>query len=148
MIRALLSQRACHLNLAAEPRSVDGLRETDEEALIRVLLEMEVPKPTADEAACRRYYETNIGRFRGPDLFEPLHILFQAPRDDKAAYAAAEQRAEAVLAQLKIGPGDFESLARALSVSTRPCPPAIPGAGPPGPRHGGNAGAGRAGPGG
>ena len=61
-----------------EPRSENGLRETEEEALIRMLLETEVMTPTAEEADCRRYYQSNLSRFRSPDLYEPLHILFKA----------------------------------------------------------------------
>lgn len=123
VVRTLLSQRARELKLVAEPRSVEGLRETEEEALIRVLLETEVRTPTADEATCRRYYQANLSRFRGPELFEPLHILFQAARDDKAAYAAAVQRAEAVLERLRSRPGDFERFARDMS----DCPSASEG---------------------
>jgi peptidyl-prolyl cis-trans isomerase C len=123
VIRTLLSQRARDLNLAAEPRAVGGLRETGEEALIRVLLETEVRTPVADEATCRRYYQANLSRFRGPDLFEPLHILFQASRGDVAAYSTAVARAESVLDKLKTRPSDFESLARAMS----DCPSASEG---------------------
>src|SRR6266567_1783975 len=53
VVRELLSQRALALGLVAEPRSENGLRETDEEALIRMLLEAEVKTPTAEEADCR-----------------------------------------------------------------------------------------------
>jgi len=115
VVRALLLQRARSLRLTAEPQSENGLRETEEEALIRQLLEAEVRTPTADEAACRRYYQSNLPRFRGPDLFEPLHILFQADRDDGAAYARAVERASAVLEDVNAAPTSFERLARALS---------------------------------
>ena len=74
VVRELLSQRARAPHLAAQPQSENGLRETEDEASIRVLLETEVRTPTADEAACHRYYQANKARFRSPDLFEPLHI--------------------------------------------------------------------------
>ncbi len=122
-IRALLAQRAAALGIAATPRSEDGLRETEQEALIRALLEAELRTPTADEASCRRYYEANPARFRSPDLFEPLHILFQADRRDAAAYATALARAEAALAELQAAPERFEDLARAVS----DCPSAAAG---------------------
>jgi peptidyl-prolyl cis-trans isomerase C len=115
VVRELLLQRARAINLTAEPLSENGLRETEDEALIRVLLEAEVTTPKADEATCRRYYQANQARFRSPDLFEPLHILFQATRDDEAAYTQAVARAEAVLAELKSAPDRFEAIARALS---------------------------------
>lgn len=123
VVRELLSQRAQALELVPEPRSENGMRETDEEALIRMLLETEVKTPTAGEAECRRYYNSNIARFRSPDLYEPLHILFKAPQDDEAAYALAVERAEAVLRDVKVAPNRFESLARILS----DCPSASEG---------------------
>jgi peptidyl-prolyl cis-trans isomerase C len=123
VVQELLLQRARVLGLIAKPAEKDGLRETEDEALIRVLLETEVRTPQADEAACRRYYEANKGRFRSPDLFEPVHILFQADRRDEAAYATALSRAEAALAEVTQAPGRFESLARTLS----DCPSASEG---------------------
>jgi peptidyl-prolyl cis-trans isomerase C len=105
VVRELLLQRAVMLGLTAEPRSDGGLRESDDEALIRTLLETEVRTPKADDEACRRYYQANRSRFRSPDTFEPLHILFQASRDDEASYADALARAEAVLVELRAAPG-------------------------------------------
>ena len=123
VVRELLAQRAHALELVPEPRAGNGLRETDEEALIRMLLEAEVRTPTAEEADCRRYYQSNLDRFRGPDLYEPLHILFKAPRDDEAAYAVAVERAAAALEEVKAAPANFENLARVLS----DCPSAAEG---------------------
>ena len=123
IVRELLMQRAWALHLVAGPRMTDGLRETDEEALIREVLEREVAMPRADEAACRRYYLANPTRFHSPDLYEPLHILFKASRDDVESYTRAAVRAEAVLAQLREAPERFESIARALSE----CPSAANG---------------------
>ena len=105
------------------PRVQDGARETDEEALIRLLLESEVRTPRADEAVCRRYYDSHPARFRSPDLFEPAHILFKARREDAAAYGKALAQAEAVLAELLKHPDRFEALARSLS----DCPSATEG---------------------
>jgi peptidyl-prolyl cis-trans isomerase C len=123
VVRELLSQRAAALGLVAEPRSENGLRETDEEALIRMLLEAEVKTPSADEADCRRYYQSNLARFRSPDLYEPLHILFKAAREDEVAYAQAVVQAEIVLAEVKLAPERFEDIAKALSA----CPSASDG---------------------
>jgi peptidyl-prolyl cis-trans isomerase C len=69
VVRELLSQRARALALVPEPRTENGLRETDEEALIRMLLEAEVRTPMAEEEDCRRYYKANLARFRSPDLY-------------------------------------------------------------------------------
>lgn len=123
IVRELLLQRARSLNLTARPLCDDGARETEEEALIRALLATEVTTPRADEAACRRYYEANLNRFRAPDLFEPLHILFKAARDDAAAFAQAVARAEIVLSEVKAAPDRFAGLASALS----DCPSATQG---------------------
>ena len=115
VVRELLAQRARALGLVAEPRSDAGLRETSEEALIRTLLETEVITPSANEADCRRYYQSNLARFRSPDLYEPLHILFKAAREDEAAYAQAVVQAEIVLAEVKQAPDRFEAIAGTLS---------------------------------
>jgi peptidyl-prolyl cis-trans isomerase C len=123
VVRELLCQRAHALGLVPEPRSENGLRETDEDASIRMLLEAEVETPTAEEADCRRYYNANLARFRGPDLYEPLHILFKAAQADAVAYAAAVERAVAALAGVKAAPANFEPIARALS----DCPSATEG---------------------
>lgn len=123
VIRELLLQRARALHLAAEPRSDSGLRETEEEALIRALLEADVHTPRASEAECRRYYDANPAKFRSAELFEPQHILFKAPRDDAAAYATALTRAESVLAEVQAAPDRFADMARALSA----CPSAQDG---------------------
>lgn len=50
IIRELLLQRARALGPTRAPRWEDGLRETEEEAVIGALLETEVRTPTADEA--------------------------------------------------------------------------------------------------
>jgi peptidyl-prolyl cis-trans isomerase C len=123
VIRELLLQRAWALDLVADPRTEDGARETDEESLIRLLLEREVITPKADDGVCRRYYDSNQARFRGPDLFEPAHILFKGRRDDADAYAKADAQAAAVLMELQQHPDRFDSLARSLS----DCPSATEG---------------------
>lgn len=115
VIRELLLQRANKLGLTSVPIEQDGVRETDEESVIRIVLEREVHTPRADEATCRRYFEINQARFMTPDLFEPAHILFKVHRDDKAAFGLAFAQAETVLAQLIQHPERFESLARSLS---------------------------------
>ncbi|HEV2677141.1 MAG TPA: peptidylprolyl isomerase [Aliidongia sp.] len=123
VIRELLLQQAWALDLTAEPRLQDGARETEEEALIRTLLEREIRTPNADETVCRRYYDGHLARFRSPDLYEPAHILFKARQDDAVAYDKAVDQAEGLLAELMKHPGRFDSLARSLS----DCPSATEG---------------------
>lgn len=115
VIRQLLLQRARALGLVAMPRSENGLRETEEEALIRTLLAAEVRTPTASDAECRRYYQANPGKFRSPELFQPQHILFKAPRDDTSAFTLALHRATQVLAAVQATPEQFSSLAATFS---------------------------------
>jgi peptidyl-prolyl cis-trans isomerase C len=112
VVRELLVQEARRLGLAATPQALgEGRRETDEDGLVRVLLEREVSAPTADEAACRRYYEQNPRRFRSETLFEARHILFAAPETDAAAREGARAAAMAVLAELRAAPERFAELA-------------------------------------
>jgi peptidyl-prolyl cis-trans isomerase C len=116
VIRELLLQRARFLGIAPEPISDDeGRRETDEEALMRGLIEREVSVPEADDETCRRFYAGNQARFRSPDIYEASHILFAALPDDKEAYARARADAGAVLASLQDNPDCFATLARAYS---------------------------------
>lgn len=116
VVRQLLLQEAHRLGLAAEPRiDSQGRRETDEEALIRRLVETEIRLPKPQEAECRRFYEANVHRFRRPEIFEVAHILFAARRDDPAAYAEAKRSAEAVIRELASHPERFGKLAAALS---------------------------------
>jgi peptidyl-prolyl cis-trans isomerase C len=115
VIRELLLQEARRLGVASEPLAdEEGRRETDEEALIRALLDREVVTPSPDEAACRRYFAQNRRRFRSPDLHALAHILIAAPRE-KEARAQARVLAEALLFQLAEDPHVFEALAAAHS---------------------------------
>jgi len=116
VIRELLLQRAHHIGLAAEPISDDaGRRETEDEALMRGLVEREVPVPEPDDETCHRYYERNIARFCSPEIYEAAHILLAAVPEDREAFAQARADAEAVLAALRESPQSFATLARAHS---------------------------------
>jgi peptidyl-prolyl cis-trans isomerase C len=92
-----------------------GRRETDDEALMRAVVEREVTVPALDDATCRRYYEQNSARFRSPDIYEASHILFAALPADRESYAAARAEAAAVLATLQDDPNSFATLAKAYS---------------------------------
>lgn len=124
VVRELLLQRARHLGLSPEPISdADGRRETDEEALIRGLVESEVTVPEPDDATCRRYYEQNKARFRAPDIYEASHILFAADPADREAYAQSRADAQAILETLQENPDSFSAMAQAYSR----CPSAAQG---------------------
>ena len=124
VIRQLLLQRANVVGVAPEPISdEEGRRETDDEALMRAVVEREVTVPEPDDETCRRYYTNNVARFRSPDIYEASHILFAALPSDKGAYAQARADAEAVLATLADNPESFAVLAQAYSC----CPSAAQG---------------------
>ena len=124
VIRELLLQRAHHLGVAPEPISDrDGRRETDDEAIMRALIEREVAVPEPDDETCRRFYQRNQGRFRSPDIYEASHILFAALPADHDQYAQARADAGAALATLRENPDCFATLARAYSR----CPSAAQG---------------------
>jgi len=123
-IRELLLQEARRLAIAPQPLSdSEGRRETDEEAIIRGLIEREVKVPEPDDATCGRYYEHNRPCFRSPDIYEAAHILFAAVASDREAYAQARADAANVLATLQENPDSFAALARAYSR----CPSAAQG---------------------
>jgi peptidyl-prolyl cis-trans isomerase C len=124
VVRELLLQRAQRLGLSPEPLTdTEGRRETDEEALIRGVVECEVTVPEPDDATCRRYYVQNKVRFRAPDIYEASHILFAATPSEREAYAQARADASAVLETLLENPDSFAYLARAYSR----CPSAAQG---------------------
>lgn len=115
-VRELLLQEARRIVVDAAPLSDgEGRTETPEEASIRALVEREVSTPAPDEAACRRYYQQNLKRFRSADLYEAAHILIAARPGDRAAYAAARAEAEALTVALRDAPERFADFARAHS---------------------------------
>jgi peptidyl-prolyl cis-trans isomerase C len=123
-VRELLLQEARRHGLTAEPQAdSDGRRETDEEALVRGLIEREVGVPEADEDTCRRYYDRNCARFRSRDIYQASHILIAARPDEPVAFGAAHACAERLLALLKEEPARFAELAAAHSA----CPSAASG---------------------
>ncbi|HYA73697.1 MAG TPA: peptidylprolyl isomerase [Roseiarcus sp.] len=123
-IRQLLLDEAQRLELSPQPLEDDeGRRETDEEALVRQVVEREVRLPRMDEATCRRYFEQNRRKFRSPDIFEAAHILFAAAPGDRAGRAKAKGDAAAAIEVLASEPGRFSELARAHSA----CPSAQQG---------------------
>lgn len=112
VVQQLLLQEAVTLGLTPKPEKLgDGLRETDEDAVTRALLEKEVTTPSAQEADCIRYYEANTHRFTSDTLYEARHILFAAPLSDEDARKIAKQEAEAAIAELVKNPMMFSALA-------------------------------------
>lgn len=116
IIRELLLQQARRLALAAAPQAdVQGGIETEEDALIRALIEHEIPPCEAPPEQVRRHYDDHPDRFMTLLLHEAEHILIAAHRDDADAFAAARAKAEQLHARLQQAPERFAELARAFS---------------------------------
>ncbi|HEX4892583.1 MAG TPA: peptidylprolyl isomerase [Hyphomicrobiaceae bacterium] len=119
IVRTVLLTQARRMGITAcEPLRDRSSIEAPEELLIRSLIEREVPARESDEADCRAYYEAHPSKFRSPDLLQAAHILFAVKSDDKAAVAAAKEKAEVALARLNDNPEQFGDLARELSDCT------------------------------
>ena len=115
-VRELLLQEARRIGLDPDPEADEaGRTEDEDDALVRMLLEEEVQPAQAGEEECRRYYEANSGRFRTPDLFEAAHILIEPEAKDEGAWAAAEARARAIVAEVGDDPAKFAAAARTMS---------------------------------
>ncbi len=124
VIRELLLQEARRLGIEVAPKSdSSGRRETEEEALVRGVVEHEVKTPEPNEETCRRYYLSNRTRFRSPAIYEAAHILFAAREDDADAFAEAQRDAKDVLTELRTQPHRFAEFARVHSA----CPSAAQG---------------------
>lgn len=121
VVRELLMQEARRLAIAPRPVTDDeGRRETDDEAMMRQLVEQEVTSLEPDDVACRKFYDRQPQRFRSPDLSEVRHILVAADPRDPAARQSARRQAEEIIAVLQAEPARFEALAAAYSA----CPSA------------------------
>ena len=112
-VRTLILQEAKRRGLSPDPMELaPGLWETEEEAIIRQVLdgavEAEAPTPQAVRAA----YDASPERHRSPALIEAAHILFAARPDDVVARKVAKDQADAVLAKIKAEPKAFDALAR------------------------------------
>lgn len=111
-IRSLLLQEARARELAAhEQELAPGRFETEEEALIRALLEEALTVPAATEDEIRAEWQKDPNRFRSAPLWEVSHILCACDPRDEDARAAAEARAGALLARIDGDPKGFAALA-------------------------------------
>lgn len=111
-IRTLLLQEAQSRGVEAQPHEVGpGRFETDEEALIRGLLEeaIDVVPPTGEDIASE--WQKDPTRFRTPPLWEVSHILCACDPRDEAARSKALARAQALQALVLGDPKSFASLA-------------------------------------
>jgi len=116
VIRELLMQEARKRDLQPAPKELEpGKVETEDESLIRLLLEMAVVPDTPEDAEVAKVYAKHPDMFRAPTLYEPTHILFAADPSDTEAREAAFKKAEAALVTLQKQPNAFGTLAREVS---------------------------------
>jgi len=112
-VRTLILQEAKRRGLSPDPMELaPGLWETEEEAIIRQVLDEAVEAEAPTPQAVRAAYEASPERHRSPALFEAAHILFAARLDDVVARKVAKDQANAVLAKIKAEPKAFDALAR------------------------------------
>ncbi|GKY89979.1 peptidylprolyl isomerase [Sinisalibacter aestuarii] len=112
-VRTLLLQEARRRGIAPAPAEVGpGRIETNEEALIRGLLEAEISVEPPSEAAIRAEWERDPSRFRAPPLWEVSHILVACDPRDETATAKAALNAENLAKQAHANPRGFARLAR------------------------------------
>ena len=116
VIRELLLQQARKSKANPEPlEDEEGRRETEDEALIRALIESDVKTPVADAATCKRYYHQNLSLFRSASITEVSHILIAAAPNDVNARDAAQKAATELTVVLAGSPDRFAELARTYS---------------------------------
>ncbi|WP_209424673.1 peptidylprolyl isomerase [Pararhodobacter sp. SW119] len=115
-LRELMLQEARARGFTPAPVEVaPGQIETEEEALVRQVMEIGVTPAPVDEAALRERYDAAPERFRSPTLYEAAHILIPVRPDDLAGKAQAKEQAEKLLAEVLARPDSFADLARRYS---------------------------------
>lgn len=111
-VRTLLLQEARTRQITADPAEVaPGRFETEEEALIRGLLESEVEVAAPSEDSVQAEWARDPSRFRAPPLWEVSHILIACDPRDQAETDAAKARADQVLAAVNAHPRKFAHIA-------------------------------------
>ena len=111
-VRQLLLEEAQRRGIAAESEEVGpARRETEEEALIRALLEdaIDVRKPS--EEAVHATWAKAPERYRAPPLWEVSHILCACDPGDNEGATIARARADVLLEALHKGARRFSDLA-------------------------------------
>jgi peptidyl-prolyl cis-trans isomerase C len=115
-VKALLLHRADELGLAPHPQTDEaGREETDEEALIRGVLDAEIDIDPPSLAECRRVYDAQRARFKTPTLIEAAHILVEPKSDDADGWRIAWRIAQDAAEQLSARPAMFAAMAKTLS---------------------------------
>lgn len=112
-IRALLLQEAKRRGLTADPEELATARfETEDEALIRALLDEVLTIVPVTEDAVRAEWARAPDRYRSAPLWDVSHILCACDPRDEEERSAAETRANALLARLESDAKGFAAAAR------------------------------------
>ena len=112
-LRTLLLQEARARGILPAPAEVGpGRFETEEEALIRGLLDAAVAIEPPSDAAIRAEWEREPSRFRAPPLWEVSHILVACDPRDHTTRDALRPRAADLAARALANPVSFPRLAR------------------------------------
>ncbi len=116
VVRHLLMREAVRRGLSGEDTAVAGKRDTDEEVMIKALLDDVVSDAVPTEEECERYYRANRHRFRTPTLYEVSHILIEPEEstgDD--GWEAAKAQARTIIAAIGDDHEAFAEAAREFS---------------------------------
>ncbi|CUH64534.1 Foldase protein PrsA 3 precursor [Thalassovita gelatinovora] len=115
-VRILLLQEARHRGLTPDPVEIGpGRFETEEEALIRELLDIVVVVDRPSKTAVRAEWSRDPSRFRTPPLWEVSHILITCDPTNAENKAVAFTRAQDLVAQALANPKGFAQLAERYS---------------------------------
>lgn len=107
VVRELLRQRAAELGLV----TADAIDESDNDVAIAALLEQELEVPEPEEAACRRFFDTDPERFSEPTQLAVRHILLAAAPDDAEARDTQYRLGETLIEELAAIPERFTEFA-------------------------------------
>ena len=112
IVRQLLLEEAHRRGIAAAPEGVGpGRSETEDEALIRALLDDALDPAKPSEEAVRAEWAKAPDRYRAPPLWEACHILCACDPGESDAAAAARARADVLNEALRKGARRFAALA-------------------------------------
>lgn len=112
-IRTLLLQEARLRGVEIDQQEVSpGRFETDEEALIRGLLDSAIDVHLPSDTDVRAEWEKNPTRFRTPPLWDVSHILCACDPRDPVGRAKAQARATKILELAVSDPKGFSALAK------------------------------------
>ncbi|MDT0576047.1 peptidylprolyl isomerase [Croceicoccus sp. F390] len=116
VVRHLLLREAHNRSLSADSAVVQGKRATEDEALVKALLDNVVGEAVPTEEECARYYQANLHRFRTPTLYEASHILIEPEEGaGQDGWDAAEVQARTIIEAVADDPKAFSEAAREFS---------------------------------